>query len=73
MSKEDSCYQCPDRHRACHDTCPYHKARAEERQKKKEFLNSDKEFREYNLKRWIRRQAFCRSHRIRKYLGGKDE
>ena len=58
------CLDCPDRHRACWDSCERYREYQAVLQKQKDRLNFDKEVRHYNLDRWKKRQEFCRRHKI---------
>ena len=69
MPKEDSCYNCPDRHRACHDTCPEHKRRTERNRQKKEFLDSDREIREWTIQQKVKFSEFSRKHSPKVHSG----
>jgi len=38
------CYQCPERHRACHDSCPRYQAWKAERERQKENARADRQY-----------------------------
>lgn len=69
MPTTQPCYQCPDRHRACHDSCEKYKQAIEELHKRKQFFNAGWEIRNWELERKHKRKIAAIKSGNRNYAG----
>ena len=51
-----TCKDCPDRYLGCHGNCRKYRRAQEENQKRKDYLNADKDFDEYKFNHLDRRE-----------------